>query len=133
VAEQSKRVFKTVKVVSGEPKVFRKWNDWEVGDVFIGQYHSTSIDKFKKNNYTFKAIDVMFKNGENDKYLGKLLTLNAAGKLNTAMKDAEEGQYFQVEYCGLKMMTGGDHEGKDAHDMIITQLAEEEQDDSDLL
>ena len=129
---EQKRVFKTVKTVSGVGKIYRKWNDWQVGDVVIGTYESVGQDQYKKNSYSIKVIEAMFKSEPSDKYEGKTLAINANGMVDKALSELPIGTIVQIEYCGKSLIEKGPYAGKEAHSVKV-DVVEESIDDSDEL
>ncbi len=128
----TKRVFKTTKKISGGRQVFRKWGEWEVGDIIIGKYVGNSIDRYKKPNWHIEVIEAVFSIDPKaaKELIGKTIGLNSAGQLNKAMEKLDEGDLIQVTYNGMEEMQGGDFEGKDAH-LIEVDMVEEEDPDAD--
>lgn len=127
----AKRVFKTKKKLSGGKYSFRKWGDWEVGDIVIGTFVGMHMDQYKKEGTIITVEDAQFKDKKEAKALiGKTLVLNAAGKLNKAVADLTEGDIIQVTYNGTSEIEKGKFKGKDAHDIEV-DLCEEESNDED--
>jgi hypothetical protein len=135
MATAAKRTFRTTKKLSGGPKNFRKWSDWEVGDIVIGTFKGTHTDQYDKECMILEVEDAQFANKKEAKQLiGKNLVLNAAGQLNKAMEKMEEGQIIQVTYNGTSRIEKGKYQGKDAHVIDVDLLEEdngETQDDEE--
>lgn len=125
----SKRVFKPTRKLGGGQKMYRKWEDYQVGDVVIGTYVDTHVDQYKKNCPVIEVVDAQFKDKTGSKYVGKNLVLNAAGMLNKAIEKAELGQMLQFTYNGTSTIEKGPYSGKDSH-LIQTDLVEEESEET---
>ena len=124
----AKRKFTAKKKLNGS-QLYRKWSEYSIGDWLIGKYVGIHEDKtYNKEHFKIEVEEAEFKDGTGDDYQGKTLVLNTTGGLEKAMDKAEEGQFFQFEYCGMETMTGGIYAGKDAHSIEVT-LVEEEGDD----
>lgn len=116
----TKRVFKKTRKVSTVRAEYRKWGEWEEGDIVIGKYIGTQIDSYDKPNYLLEVEDAQFNDSKAGKNLiGKTLGLNSNGKLDKAMKSVEEGDMVQVEYKGMGSIEKGKYKGKDAHDVEV--------------
>lgn len=126
-----KRKFKTVRKLGG-PMKFRKWSDWEVGDVLIGKYESVRTDQYDKTNRVLSVLEAQFKDGSGHEYDGKNICLNACGSLDFWFEEAEEpvvkGDIVQIEYCGKEVMEKGPYAGKDFHSISIAVVTDEEDD-----
>lgn len=126
---KAKRVFKTTKKVSGSPKNFRKWADWQVGDIVIGEYVGTHTDQFDKECTMVKVADAQFQGKKGAKeaaeLVGKVLVLNSAGKLDKARDQLTEGDMIQVTYNGMGTIEKGKYAGKDSHDIEVDLVEEE--------
>lgn len=127
----AKRVFRKGKKLSGGQKNFRRWADWAEGDYVIGKYVGTHTDQYDKECMMLEVADAQFKRKkEGDALIGKVIVLNAAGQLNKAMEQMEEGQMVQVTYQGTSTIEKGKYKGKDAH-VIEVDLVEEEGDEDE--
>lgn len=123
----AKRVFKKKKKLSGGPKNFRKWADWDEGDYVIGKYVGTHTDQYDKECMKLEVADAEFrKKAEAKKLIGKVMVLNAAGQLNKAMEEMEEGQMIQVTYQGTSTIEKGKYKGKDAHVIEVDTVEEDD-------
>lgn len=131
----AKRVFRTKKKLSGVPKAYRKWNDWEVGDIVVGQLAGTHKDQYGNTCYIVKVEDAQFSDKKAAKALiGANLVLNRAGQLNKALESVEEGEWIQVTYNGTSEIPQGPYKGTDSHLIEVLQIEEEdgsEDDESD--
>lgn len=126
----AKRVFKEKRKLSRGPTTFRKWGDWEEGDVLIGEFVSESTDRYGKPAWTIKVIDAQFSNKKDAKKLeGQNITLNSNGQLDKALEEVEVGTLLQITYNGMAEMTGGPFKGKDAHLVDVTELTEGDDDE----
>jgi hypothetical protein len=128
----AKRVF-TVKKALGGAMSFRKWDDYEVGDVVIGTFLGIHTCQFKKTNFKIKVLDAQFVDTElAESLIGKTLVLNSAGSLDKQMEEVEEGETIQVEYTGKSLLTKGPYAGKEAHSVTVNIVEmSEEQDATD--
>lgn len=121
----AKRVFKTVRKLAGQ-KNFRKWEDWSLGDILIGEYVGIHNDQYGHDCPVLKVLDAQFKKeSEGDKLLDKELVLNACGALDKAMEGLQIGQIIQVTYNGKAAIEKGIYKGKEAHSLSIDLVEEE--------
>lgn len=134
---EKKRIYKKKKRVSGFAAVYRKWNEWDVGDILIGKYVGKREDNYEKDNYLVEVQDAQFSDKKAAKKLmpkedGEpvVIGLNYTGKLASAMKNVEEGDEIQLEYQGTTALPKG-HKfyGKDVHDMDVDILESEDEDE----
>jgi hypothetical protein len=115
-----KRVF-TVKKTLGGAQTYRKWEDYAIGDVVIGEFVGTHIDQFKKTNYKIKLLDATFEDQElAESLIGKVLVLNSAGSLDKQMEEVSEGETISMEYTGKVLLVKGPFAGKEAHTMAVS-------------
>lgn len=122
----AKRVFKSRKKLSGGPSSFRKWDEWEEGDVLIGKLVGQREDNYGNPSWQVEVEEAQFmKKKEGAALAGKTITLNSAGQLNKALEQVEEGQFIQVTYNGKSRIEKGIYKGKDAH-LIGVELLEED-------
>lgn len=132
----AKRIFKSKKKLSTVKATYRKWNEWDVGDILIGTYKGSQTDNYDKPNWLIEVEDAQFSNAKAAKKLMPkgdekvIVGLNSAGKLDQAMEQLEIGDMVQVEYKGMSTIEKGKFKGKDAHD-IECDLVEEEGDEDD--
>ena len=125
-----KRTFKSVRRASSVQCVYRKWSEWDVGDVFIGKYISTKIDNYKKPNWIFEVVEAQLGDKKEAKALkGKNLGLNSNGELDRAMETIKIGETVQITYNGKEEMDGGPYKGKDKHKVDVDVVMEEGQED----
>lgn len=121
-----KRVFRKGKKLSGGPKSFRKWADWDDGDFLIGKYTGTHTDQYDKECAIVDVIEASFKNKKEAKELtDKTIVLNATGQLNKAMESMDVGKIYQFTYGGMAMIEKGKYKDKEAHVIVIEELEEE--------
>lgn len=99
-------------------KVYKGWKDWLEGDVLIGVFKGTYVDKFKKTGYDIEVIETQFQEGE-DLNAGTILGLNAMGSLDYKMEDVEEGSVIRLEYTGKTLLEKGPYAGKEAHTVSL--------------
>lgn len=126
-----KRTFQRGRKISGSPKVFRKWGDWEEGDSFVGTFKDQYVDqKYKKDVYVFEVESASFEVGDKD-ITGKDLALNHIGKLGKAMQNIKKGTKIELVYNGQAEMQGGDYDGELAHDVDIFTEGSDEIDNLD--
>lgn len=126
----AKRVF-TVKKSLGGAQNYRKWEDYEIGDVVVGEYIGTHICQYKKTNYKVRVLDAQFVDTElADSLIGKILVLNSNGSLDSQMEKVEEGETISVEYNGKSLLTKGPYAGKEAHGVSVNvvEMSEVEED-----
>lgn len=132
----TKRVFKTTKKLSGGRTLYRKWDEWETGDLIIGKFLAQGEDQYQKPNWKMQVEDAQFASSkESKKYTGQVLTLNSAGQLNKAMEKVEEGDMIQITYQGTSVIEKGKFKGKDAHlvevDMVVEDTGDDEIDEEE--
>lgn len=127
-----KREFKKSRRLSRVRGSYRKWEEWEKGDIFIGKFVSEGKDQYKKPSWAFETLQADFADGSGKKLIGKILSLNSAGFLDKSLKDEDEetqiepGQLVQVEYTGKEKMTKGPFKGKMAHTGVVDLLEDDE-------
>lgn len=115
-----KRVFTPTKRITKGASLYRKWSEWQTGDILIARYISTTVDKkYGKLGRVVEVIEADFKDGSGPKYVGQTLTLNQTGKLHKALENEDFGIVFQLVYKGKTEITGGPHAGSEANDMDI--------------
>ena len=122
------RKFKTKTEVTMS-KMYRGFDDWAVGDCVIGKIVGTNKDKYGHTGPVVKVIEAQFKK-DAEKFVGKNLAINSTGKMRKNMPEFTMGELIQVEYLGKNTMEKGKFAGKDAHDVNILIL--EEDDGSDV-
>ena len=125
----AKRKFKVKKRLSGGPQKFRKWSDWDIGDVMVGKFQKSGTDKkYGKPIYLFEEVEVFFKDKKIQSEINAagVLTLNASGKLDKAMEDVTEGQVLQVTFNGKSEITSGKWEGEEANDIEVCLMGEDD-------
>lgn len=120
----AKRTWSTVQKLTIN-KMYRKWEDYTVGDIVIGKLVGYHTDQYQKQCPIVEVLDCQFKK-DASKYQGKSLVLNSCGMLNKNLEQAnvQLGQIIQVEYKGTAEIEKGKFAGKDAHVLDI-QLVEE--------
>ena len=122
----AKRTFKTSRKLTGA-KVFRKWDDWKVGDLFIGKFADQYTDeKYNKEVYVFDVEECTF----NADLAGKQLALNEMGMFSKAMEKVSKGEFIQFTYNGKDQIEKGKFAGKEAHTCEVLVLEEGDEDDS---
>lgn len=132
----AKRVFKTTRKLSGGRSVYRKWAEWENGDIIIGKYVGSTTDRYKKPNWQIEVVEAFFADKKAAKNLiDKQIGLNSSGQLDKAMAQVSEGDMVQISYNGMEEMQGGPYAGKDAHligvDLVTEDGGEEEEVEED--
>ena len=126
----NKRTFKVKKKLTKGQTNYRKWDEWENGDVLIGTFVSQGEDKYQKPNWEIKVEDAQFVDHKlGKKLLGKSLTLNSCGQLDKAMEKVEEGEMLQITYNGTAKINKGKFKGKDAHLVDVEIVVEEGSED----
>ena len=123
---KEKRVFKTVRKVSGVRKAFRAWKDWEEGDVVIGTYMGQHEDNYDKSNPYIKVEDAQFADDSGEEFFEKNLVLNSTGMLDKAFEEIEEGQLVQVTYMGMQEIEKGKYAGKNSHVIEVALVTEDD-------
>jgi hypothetical protein len=103
------------------PKTYRKWSEWETGDVVVGKYVSTEEDSYDKTNRILELEYCSF----NESLVGKKLVLNSCGSVDSAFEQVDFGDIVQVEYKGIEKLEKGKFAGKDAHSLEISVVEEE--------
>lgn len=124
-----KRKFTVKKQLSG-PKLFKKWEEYNVGDIIIGEYVGVHEDEtYGKTHRKIKVEDIYLKKGKSEDFVGKILVLNSAGFIDAAFAQIQEGEFVQIEYGGKAAMTKGKYAGKEAHTGIVNVIEMEESDE----
>ena len=132
-----RREFKVKKELSMQSQ-FRKYDDYEVGDIVVGKVVGTTLDKYKKHNIVIKVLTCNFKTEKSSKYEGKNLTMNYTGGIGKVLKDANMadengklkdefiGTILQFEYQGkVPLSERHTHAGKEAH-VVKLDIVEED-------
>lgn len=125
----AKRVFKTKKKLSGGGKLaFRKWDEWTEGDRIVARLKGWRTDRYDKECPTVEIIeaDLSDKKAQKAWPEGTLVSLNAAGMLNKALKELNEGDLFQLVYNGTNVIEKGTHKGKESHTFEIDEIEDPE-------
>lgn len=123
----AKRTFKTRRKLTTGPLIYRKWVDWDEGDVLVGKYLSKKKDlKYGKLQYTFEVLEADFKDRSGKKVIGKNLCLNETGMLKKALAQLQFGEIIQIAYNGTAEIEGGKFKGKDSHTMDIDVVTEDD-------
>lgn len=131
-----KRVFKSTRKVSSVRALYRKWAEWDAGDILIGTYKGSQTDSYDKPNWLVEIVDVQFGDKKAAKKfpVDEIIGLNSSGKLDKAMESVEVGEMIQVTYNGTSTIEKGKYKGKDAHDIevdVVEEDGEETEDDAD--
>ncbi len=126
-----KRNYTVKKQIAGGQKVYRKWSEYETGDVVVGKYIGTHKDQYDKVNMVLLVEDAYFKDGTGEDMVGKNLVINSCGTLDKAMEELAEGAMVQIEYTGTVKLEKGPYKGKEAHTMSIVEV-EADSEDMDL-
>lgn len=127
-----KRVFKSTRKVSSVRALYRKWAEWDTGDVLIGTYKGSQTDSYDKPNWLVEIIDAQFGDKKAAKKFpeGEIIGLNSSGKLDKAMESVEVGEMIQVTYNGTSTIEKGKYKGKEAHDIEVDVVEEDDGDDT---
>ena len=129
MAVNSKRVFKTKRVLSGVRSEFHAWDKWDEGDTIIAKYLDSQTNKKNpsKKDWIVEIVEPMFADKAQNKRLkaGTRLLLNCAGQLDKGMARVDVGALVQVTYNGQQEMVGGAFAGKMAHLMEVTEVEDE--------
>ena len=132
---QTKRVFKTKRVLSGVQTLYKAWKEWEEGDILIFKLVGTKQNRKAKNkvDWIVEVVEAQFADPKENKRLkpGTKVTLNTAGQFDRGMQELEVGDYAQVMYNGQQEMQGGEYEGQMAHLMEVTEMEEDDGSSSD--
>jgi hypothetical protein len=124
---KNKRVFKSKKSLAGAKK-YRKWADWDEGDILICKLNAWHTDQYKKQCPVVEVVDAMFKSSAaNKEFAGSTMVLNNTGLLMKALEEVEIGSYLQITYNGTSEIQKGLYAGKEAHNMDIELLEIEEE------
>jgi hypothetical protein len=132
-----KRVYKSKKKLSSVKATYRKWSEWDAGDILIGTYKGSQTDSYDKPNWLVEVEDAQFTNAKVAKKLlpkgdeKTVIGLNSSGKLDAAMEQVEIGDMVQIEYKGMSTIEKGKYKGKDAHDIEVDLIEEDVEDDDD--
>lgn len=119
---KQKRTF-TVKKTLGGPMNFRKYEDFQVGDITIGEFVGTHLDQYKKTNYKIKVLDAQWEDADaGEALVGKVLVFNSCGSLDKQMEQVNEGTCVQIEYTGKTLLVKGPYAGKEAHGVIVSEV-----------
>jgi len=118
----AKRVFRATQQLSGGNKKYRKWEQWEVGDVLIGKWIGSHMDQYDKNCPLIKVEDAQFKDDSGDELVGKTLCLNQCGMMEKALEDAVIGDILQFTYDGKAAIEKGPYKGKEAHVVKVDKV-----------
>ncbi len=122
----TKRVFKSRKKLSSTRCVYRKWSEWDAGDILIGTYKGSQIDNYDKPNWLVEVVEAQFSNAKEAKKIAdQIIGLNSTGKLDKAMDQVEIGQMIQLEYKGMSTIEKGKYKNKDAHDIEVDLVTED--------
>lgn len=134
----AKRVFKSKKKLSSTRANYRKWSEWDTGDILIGTYKGSQTDSYDKPNWLIEVEDAQFGDKKAAKKLNpnadgekNIIGLNSSGKLDAAMDKVEIGDMVQIEYKGMSTIEKGKYKGKDAHDIEVDLVEEEGDEDED--
>ncbi len=123
----AKRVFKSKKKLSSVRALYRKWNEWEVGDVLVGKYKGSQMDSYDKPNWLIEVEDAFFTNKKEQKRLiGQIVGLNSSGGVDRSMEKCSEGDMVQFTYNGMERMDGGPYKGKDKHLIEVDLVTEDD-------
>jgi hypothetical protein len=127
----AKRIYKSTKKLSSVKATYRKWSDWDAGDILIGTYKGSQTDSYDKPNWLIEVEDAQFTDAKAAKKLMPkgdekvVLGLNSSGKFDLAMEQVEVGDIVQVEYKGMSVIEKGKYKGKDAHDIEVDLVEED--------
>lgn len=89
-------------------KEYIKPKECEPGEVVIeGFFVQEAINKFGQTQFEFETDD------------GKIVVLNGSGLLKYKMQFVHEGDYVQVIYDGMEVLSGGTMKGREAHQFTI--------------
>ena len=126
-----KRKFKVTKKLNGQ-KMYRKWAEYDEGDIVVGKYIDKHTDNYEKENYVIEVVEAFFKDKTGTKYEGKNLVLNSCGGLDKAMEKVSLGELVQVEYTGTSIMEKGKFAGKEAHGVTVSVVEYDEETEGDI-
>jgi hypothetical protein len=126
LSNDEKRKFKVSRELT-LAKQYRGWEEWEVGDIVIGEVVGVHEDKkYNQKSPVIKVIDAQFKK-DAKKFTGRNLVLNSTGMMRNAMPNIESmiGKLIQVEYQGSGPMENGPYKGKNAHLTPVSLIEED--------
>ena len=123
-----KRKYKVTQTLN-TPKVYRKWNEYSVGDIIVGTVVGVHHDNYEKDNLVIRIEDLFFKQ-DGAKFEGKNIVVNACGSLDAQVESVVGqgnikdmiGKLVQVEYQGTNVMEKGKYKGKEAHSVSLSLL-----------
>lgn len=123
-----KRKFKSKKKLSSTRATYRPWKEWQTGDIIIGIFKGSQTDNYDKPNWLVEIVEAFFPSKPKlaAKLKGQILGLNSNGKLDKAMEGVEPGDMVQVEYKGMSTIEKGKYKGKDAHDVEVDLVEEDD-------
>lgn len=135
----AQRKYVTKKKVSGTKKSFRKWGDWDEGDVVLGKYIGIHEDRqYDKQHVIIEVEEAFFSDKKLAKSLiGQNLVLNSCGSLDKALEQLTVGDIIQCTYNGMGKIESGKYKGKEAHSVEVEIMglqdegSEEQQEDED--
>lgn len=113
--------FKTKKQLTG-PCTYRKWEDWKDGEFVIGKYTGIKTSDYG-DNYKIELLETNIPK----QAVNTTLVLNSNGLLDKAMTEVQEGDIIQVTYRGKQTLTKGKFAGKEAHNVEVAVLEEDEE------
>lgn len=125
-----KKTYKVKKELTIQ-KTYRKWEDYQVGDMVLGELVGYHKDRYGKDCPIIKVEEAFFKDKKvGQSLIGKNLVLNSNGMLDKALKNGgvQIGDVIQVEYQGKNMMEKGPYKGKEAHAVGVQVMAEDDSD-----
>ena len=130
LSQSKSRKYKSVKKVSGVRKVYRKWEDWDIGDIVIGKFTGIHIDQYKKECPMIEVEEAFFKaKKEGAELVGKTLVINHTGMIGSAFSKISEGTCVQITYDGKSLIEKGPYKGKDAHVTLVEEVEEIDEND----
>ena len=113
-------------------KAYRKWEDYETGDIVIGEYVGTHKDQYGKECPVIKVEEAFFKDSKTAQMvIGQNLVINSSGIISKAFEKIAIGEIVQIEYQGTSKIEKGPYKGKDAH-MMKVDVVEISTEDADL-
>lgn len=128
-----KRTFKSKKKLSSTRAMYRPWKEWDTGDIIVGTYKGSQTDNYDKPNWLVEVVEAFLTDKKLEKKLkGQIVGLNSNGKLDKAMEECEPGDMVQIEYKGMSTIEKGKYKGKDAHDVEVDLVEEDDGEESDV-
>lgn len=110
---------------------YRKWEDWAAGDIVIGEIVDFQNDSYDHKCMVLKVEETFWQNKKAGKeQIGKRLFINSNGMILKRIEELEVGNVVQIEYQGTNTIEKGKYKGKEAHQVDLQLMEEDNGDDS---